>query len=141
MTTTTSVSITSSYRIDYARVSSVGHNLDSQMYVLRQAGCGKIFSEKMTGSRMDRPAWDQVLEYVRPGDTIVVTEPGRMTRSLPDLLETVKMLEQRRVNLLSLGENIDTTTGIPGGKTERIAVHLEGAKRTANPRVMIIVPA
>jgi DNA invertase Pin-like site-specific DNA recombinase len=80
------------------------------MDALRQAACGKIFSEKMTGSRMDRPAWNQVLEYVRPGDTIVVTELSRMTRSLLDLLETVKVLEQRQVNLLSLRENIDTTT-------------------------------
>ena len=47
-------------KIGYARVSSVGQNLDSQMDALQQAGCDKIFSEKMTGSRMDRPrstAW------------------------------------------------------------------------------------
>ncbi len=43
-------------KIGYARVSSVGQNLDSQMDALQQAGCDKIFSEKMTGSRMDRPA-------------------------------------------------------------------------------------
>jgi len=110
MTKTASVSTPLPNRIGYARVSSIGQNLDSQTDALQQAGCGKIFSEKMTGSRMDRPAWDQVLEYVRPGDTIVVTELSRMTRSLLDLLETVKALEQRRVNLLSLRENIDTTT-------------------------------
>lgn len=81
-----------------------------QTDALQQAGCGKIFSEKMTGSRMDRPAWEQILEYVRPGDTIVVTELSRMTRSLLHLLETVKTLEERGVNLLSLRENIDTTT-------------------------------
>lgn len=104
------VSTTSPSKVGYARVSSVGQNLDSQMDALQQAGCGKIFSEKMTGSRMDRPAWDQVLEYVRPGDTLVVTELSRMTRSLLDLLETVKTLEQRQVNLVSLRENIDTTT-------------------------------
>jgi len=61
-------------KIGYARVSSVGQNLDSQMDALQQAGCDKIFSEKMTGSRMDRPAWNQFLEYVRSGDTLVVTE-------------------------------------------------------------------
>lgn len=110
MTTTTSVSTPLPNRIGYARVSSVGQNLDSQTDALHQAGCGRIFSEKMTGTRMDRPAWDQVLEYVRPGDTIVVTELSRMTRSLLDLLDTVKVLEQRGVNLLSLRENIDTTT-------------------------------
>lgn len=97
-------------KIGYARVSSVGQNLDSQTDALQLAGCGKIFSEKLTGSRMDRPAWDQVLQYVRPGDAIVVTELSRMTRSLLHLLETVKALEERGVNLLSLRENIDTTT-------------------------------
>lgn len=97
-------------KIGYARVSSVGQNLDSQMDALQQAGCDKIFSEKMTGSRMDRPAWNLFLEYVRSGDTLVVTELSRMTRSLLDLLETAKILEQRQVNLVSLRENIDTST-------------------------------
>lgn len=59
---------------------------------------------------MDRPGWDQLMEYVRPADTLVVTELSRMTRSLLNLLETVKLLEQRQVNLVSLRENIDTRT-------------------------------
>jgi DNA invertase Pin-like site-specific DNA recombinase len=98
------------HRVGYARVSTLGQNLDSQMDALQQAGCGKIFSEKMIGTRMDRPVWDQVLEYIRPGDTLVVTELSRMTRSLLDLLETTRVLEQHQVNLVSLRENIDTTT-------------------------------
>ena len=97
-------------RIGYARVSSIGQNLDSQVDALQKAGCSKIFSDKMTGSRMDRPGWDQLMEYARPGDTLIVSELSRMTRSLMDLLTTVKMLEQRQINLVSLRENIDTTT-------------------------------
>jgi DNA invertase Pin-like site-specific DNA recombinase len=97
-------------RIGYARVSSIGQNLDSQLDALQKAGCKKIFSDKMTGSRMDRPGWDQLLEYVRPGDALVVTELSRMTRSLIHLLETAQLLEQRQVNLVSLRENIDTST-------------------------------
>jgi DNA invertase Pin-like site-specific DNA recombinase len=100
----------SMHRVGYARVSSVGQNLDSQMDALRKAGCGKIFSDKMTGSRMDRPGWDQLMEYVRSGDTLVVAELSRMTRSLLNLLETTGTLEQRRINLVSLRENIDTST-------------------------------
>ena len=80
------------------------------MDALSKAGCGKIFTDKMTGSRMDRPGWDQMMAYVRPGDTLVVTELSRMTRSLLDLLETAKVLEQRNINLVSLRESIDTTS-------------------------------
>jgi DNA invertase Pin-like site-specific DNA recombinase len=99
-----------SHRIGYARVSSVGQNLDAQRDALRNAGCGKIFTDKLTGSRMDRPGWDRMMDYVRPGDTLVVTELSRLTRSLLDLLETARMLEQRQINLVSLRENLDTTS-------------------------------
>jgi predicted site-specific integrase-resolvase len=98
------------HRIGYARVSTIGQNLDSQIDALQKAGCRKIFSDKMTGSHMDRPGWDQFLEFARPGDTLVVSELSRMTRSLMDLLTTAKVLEQRQINLVSLRENIDTTT-------------------------------
>jgi len=97
-------------RIGYARVSSVGQNLDSQLDALQQAGCTKIFTDKMTGSRMDRPGWERLLEYVRPGDTLVVTELSRMTRSLLDLLETSRVLAEHQVELVSLREDIDTTS-------------------------------
>jgi DNA invertase Pin-like site-specific DNA recombinase len=96
--------------IGYARVSSVGQNLDSQLDALQKAGCKKIFSDKMTGSRMNRPGWDQLIEYVRAGDALVVTELSRMTRSLLNLLETAQLLEQKQVNLVSLRENINTST-------------------------------
>ena len=97
-------------RIGYVRVSSIGQNLDSQMDALKQAGCIKIFTDKLTGSRMERPGWEDLLNYIRPGDILVVTELSRMTRSLLHLLETAKILEQRQINLLSLRESIDTTT-------------------------------
>ena len=64
----------------------------------------------MTGSRMQRPGWDQLLAYIRPGDTLVVTELSRMTRSLLHLLETANALAQREVHLVSLREHINTTT-------------------------------
>ncbi len=100
----------SPHRIGYARVSSVGQNLESQLDALQQAGCAKVFTDTMTGARMDRPGWAQLLEYLRPDDTLVVTELSRMTRSLLDLLETSRVLEYRRVNLVSLRENIDSTS-------------------------------
>jgi DNA invertase Pin-like site-specific DNA recombinase len=98
------------HRVGYARVSSIGQNLDSQIDALKAAGCKKIFTDKITGSRMDRPGWDQLMEYVRPGDVLVVAELSRMTRSLMHLLETAQALECKQVNLVSLRENIDTST-------------------------------
>jgi DNA invertase Pin-like site-specific DNA recombinase len=92
---------------------------------LLQAGCKKTFSDKMTGSRMDRPGWDQLMEYVRPGDVLVVTELSRMTRSLMHLLETVQLLESKQVNLVSLRENIDTSTA-----TGRCFLSMMGALST-----------
>ena len=84
-------------RIGYARVSSIGQNLDSQMDSLKQAGCIKILTDKLTGSRMDRPGWEDLLKYIRPDDILVVTALSRMTRSLLHLLETAKVLEQRQI--------------------------------------------
>jgi len=105
-----SVSGISPHRIGYARVSSVGQHLDSQLDSLHKAGCGKIFTDKMTGSRLDRPGRDQMMAHVRLGDTLVVTELSRMTRSLLDRLETAKALEPRKIDLMSLRESIDTTS-------------------------------
>ena len=96
--------------VGYARVSSVGQNLDAQMDALNKQHCHKIFTDKATGSRMDRPGWDELMEYLRPGDTLIVTELSRMTRSLTHLLETTQTLERKGIRLVSLQENIDTTT-------------------------------
>ena len=98
------------HRAGYAHVGSVGQNLDSPVDALQKAGCKKIFFDKMTGSRMDRPGWDQLLNYVRPGDPLVVTELSRMTRYLIHSRETAQLLERKLVNLVSLRENIDTGT-------------------------------
>lgn len=96
--------------VGYARVSSVGQNLDAQMDAINKQHCQKIFTDKATGSRMDRPGWDNLMEYLRPGDTLIITELSRMTRSLTHLLETIQTLENKGIRLVSLQENIDTTT-------------------------------
>src|SRR5260370_41263896 len=98
------------HRVGYARVSSVGQNLDSQIDALQKAGCKKTFSDKMTGSRMDRPGWGQLMEHVRPGDVLVVTELSRMKRALMHLLGTAQLLEQKQRNLASVRANMDRST-------------------------------
>jgi DNA invertase Pin-like site-specific DNA recombinase len=71
---------------------------------------------------MDRPGWDQLMEYVRFGDILVVAELSRMTRSLMHLLETAQDLDRKEVNLVSLRENIDTNTA-----TGRCFISMMGA--------------
>lgn len=97
-------------RIGYARVSSKDQNLDSQRDLLQAAGCERIFEDKVSGVKESRPEWDRLLEFLREGDTVVVAELSRMTRSLMHLLSLVKEFEQRGVQIVSLREHIDTST-------------------------------
>jgi DNA invertase Pin-like site-specific DNA recombinase len=97
-------------KIGYARVSTPGQKLDAQLDALTQAGCMKTFMDQVSGITADRPGWDQLMAYVRPGDTVVITELSRMTRSLVHLLEVVRDFEQRGIELISLREHIDTST-------------------------------
>lgn len=96
--------------IGYARVSSRDQNLDSQIDLLKAAGCTKIFKDKNSGLTESRPDWDKLLNYIRPSDVLVVCELSRMTRSLMHLLQVAKELDDRQINIRSLRENIDTTT-------------------------------
>ena len=98
-------------RIGYARVSSTkGQNLDSQLDMLRQAGCTKLITDKISGVSSDRPGWNELIAYIRPGDTLIVTELSRMSRSLLHFLSTVQDLQKKGVQVQSLRENIDPTT-------------------------------
>jgi len=97
-------------RIGYARVSSSDQNLEGQLDMLTVANCQRIFSDKASGVNESRPGWDELLNYVRPGDSVIVTELSRMTRSLAHLLALVDQFKEKEINLVSLRENIDTTT-------------------------------
>jgi len=98
--------------IGYARVSTKEQNLDGQLDQLRAAGCVKIFEDKRTGKGKteDRPGWAELTKYVRAGDTIVVAELSRMSRSLLHFITSVQALEKKGVAVKSLRENIDPST-------------------------------
>ena len=98
------------YKVGYARVSSSIQKLDSQLDALNRAGCHRVFSDRISGIKADRPGWDQLIAYVRPGDSVVVTELSRMSRSLMHLLDVVRTFEHQGMELVSLRENIDTST-------------------------------
>ena len=101
-------------RIGYARVSTGGQKLERQLDALKAAGCRRIFAEKQSGRDTDRPELAACLEFMRPGDTLVVPALDRLSRSLQDLITTVGDLRGRGVGFTSLHENLDTTT--PGGR-------------------------
>ncbi|MBC7530859.1 MAG: recombinase family protein [Oligoflexus sp.] len=100
--------VSGSQKVGYARVSSKDQNLDSQIDLLERAGCTKIFMDKISGIKADRPGWTKLLEYIRPGDTVVVAELSRMSRSLTHLLELAQNFESLGVDLVSLREDIGT---------------------------------
>jgi len=97
-------------RVGYARVSSIGQNLDSQIDALSSVGCSKIFSDRQSGVSQKREGFLRLMEYLREGDSLVVTELSRLSRSLKHLLTVVESLEEKGVEIISLRENIDTQT-------------------------------
>jgi DNA invertase Pin-like site-specific DNA recombinase len=91
-----------------------GQLLDRQIRVLTDAGCSRIFSDKKSGKNAEREELWKVLDYLRPGDTLVVPSLDRLGRSIQDLIAIVSGLRKRGVGFSSLHEALDTTT--PGGR-------------------------
>ena len=100
--------------IGYARVSTSGQLLDRQQHALAEAGCLRVFADKLSGKDADRPELAACLDYLRPGDTLVVPSLDRLSRSLADLITIVGTLRRHGVGFKSLHEALDTTT--PGGR-------------------------
>ncbi len=97
-------------KIGYARVSTQDQNLDRQLDSLTAAGCERIYNEKMTGTKSDRPELKNLLLALRPGDTLVIESFSRLSRSTKNLLDLVEKLNGMGVHLVSMKENLDTTT-------------------------------
>jgi len=109
-------------QIGYARVSTLEQEMALQLDALRAAGCDRIFEDRASGAKTDRPGLAQAIAFVRDGDVLVTWKLDRLARSLPHLIETVNQLEKSGAGLRSLTESIDTTT--PGG---RLVFHVFGA--------------
>lgn len=108
--------------VGYARVSTIDQDFALQRDALAAAGCSKVFEDRASGARADRPGLAQALAFLREGDVLVVWKLDRLGRSLAHLIETVGGLAARGVGFRSLTEAIDTTT--PGG---RLVFHLFAA--------------
>ena len=97
----------------YARVSTRQQDLEGQLCQLEEEHCNKIFFEKITGTKSDRPEFQKLLQTVQAGDTLVVTKLDRFARSTQDALNTIKVLFEKgvRINVLNLGVIENTSTG------------------------------
>ena len=131
--------------VGYARVSTTSQNLENQIDQLKNAGCEKIFSEKRSGkNKADRKQFNIMMDFVREGDILFITKLDRLARSVIDLQNIAKFLEDKNVNLKVIQQNIDTTT--PAGRllftmlgaiaeferdliNERVKEGIEAAKR------------
>ncbi|PHS42859.1 MAG: resolvase [Marinobacter sp.] len=101
--------------VGYARVSSTGQSLDIQLAALADAGCNKVFAEKRSGiSARDRQQLQDALDYVRQGDTFIVTRLDRLARSVVDLFTIIEKLQEKGVSFRCLqqsGVDTDSSTG------------------------------
>lgn len=100
--------------LGYVRVSTVEQNESRQMVTMEKYNVEKIFQEKVSAKDTNRPQLQELLDYAREGDTIIIHDFSRLARSTKDLLEIVELLESKEITLISSKENIDTST--PTGK-------------------------
>lgn len=96
--------------IGYARVSTEDQHLDLQRDALARSGCEKLFEDRRSGAKVDRPGLNAALDYARAGDSLVVWRLDRLGRSLSDLIALVRRMEAAAIQLRSLTEGIDTAT-------------------------------
>ena len=108
--------------LGYARVSTNEQDTAAQVSALKSAGCEKIFCEKASGGRWDRPELIRLLDQLRTGDILIVSRLDRLSRSFRDLLMIMERIKEAGAGFRSLTEAIDTTTA-PG----RMMMQMVGA--------------
>lgn len=99
--------------LGYARVSTLGQDLEAQFAALSVAGVdpSRVFTDKLSGSaNTARPGLTAMLDYARPGDTVVVAAIDRLGRSVAEVTRTIADLDERRITLRALREGVDTAT-------------------------------
>lgn len=99
-------------KIGYARVSTKEQKLNLQIDALKKEGCKSkdIFTEKVSGSKKDRPQLQKMIEHLRKGDVVIIWKLDRLGRSLKELIELVAKFNEMGVGLKSINDPIDTTT-------------------------------
>lgn len=105
---------TKGFNFAYIRVSTEEQNYESQMEAMKDLKFAKVFTEKRSAKDTNRPELQNMLDYVREGDTVYVKDFSRLARSTKDLLNIIDILENKKVKLISIKEKLDTST--PAGK-------------------------
>ena len=96
--------------VAYIRVSTADQNEARQLQAMERYGIEKYFTEKISGKNTDRPKLQELLEFVRDGDTVHIHDLSRLARNTADLLNIIELLTAKGVALVSNKENIDTST-------------------------------
>ena len=105
---------TKGFNFAYIRVSTEEQNYESRMEAMKDLEFAKVFTEKRSAKDTNRPELQNMLDYVREGDTVYVKDFSRLARSTKDLLNIIDILENKKVKLISIKEKLDTST--PAGK-------------------------
>ena len=100
--------------IGYVRVSTVEQNEARQLESLKGYDIDRWYTEKVSGKDLNRPELQKMLDFAREGDTIYIHDFSRISRSVKDLLSLIDLLEAKKVHLVSVKENLDTST--PAGR-------------------------
>ena len=118
--------------IGYARVSTTDQNLGAQLQQLQAAGCDKVYQEKASGAKVDRPELAAMLDYARQGDCIVVPKLDRIARSTKHLLQIVEDLQTKGVTFKALNIDLDTSNA-----TGKLMLTMLGAIATFEREMML----
>lgn len=113
--------------VGYARVSSVDQNLDRQLVQLKAENVEKLFIDKVSGKNLDRPGFSAMMEYVREGDVLVICSMDRLARSLMDLLDVTRKLQEMGVTVKFLKEKIELSASGETSAISKLLLAMMGA--------------
>lgn len=99
-------------KIGYARISTPQQSLENQIIKLKEIGCEQIYQEIASGMKSDRPILKDCLGYIRPGDTLIVTDIDRLGRNKWDLLTLIRELKDKGINFQSINQGLDFNTPV-----------------------------
>ncbi|OME45334.1 resolvase [Paenibacillus odorifer] len=123
-------------RLAYARVSTADQSLDLQIDTLKKFGYDRIYTEKASGGKDDRPELAKVLDMLREGDTFIVYKLDRLARSTLKLIETLDLLNKKGVEFVSHSDNIDTSTAAGKAMFGMMAVFAEFERSIIRERTL-----